>query len=249
MKLEEFVMREDFKKHIDKMESSERFGDAQYKLIDKETRFALKKVNAMLKEPKRKKLLLDATKKYKPERGNTERKGIVHPLPLTKPVLTSHLILAAVKVNDALGCEIELPCLNREKGGWAYSPMLNVISYPYVGGNLEIIDMQLMHEYCHAIQFSAPYPHPWLKNQLVAEGFAEAFSRHLAAKHSPLEREVAFIMLKHSISDITHENILNIYLYDLGFASFFLAQQKHGAKIYKEIIRTENPFEYLLDHL
>ena len=42
MKLEEFVMREDFRKYLYKMESSDRFGDAQYKLIDKETRLALK---------------------------------------------------------------------------------------------------------------------------------------------------------------------------------------------------------------
>ena len=168
---------------------------------------------------------------------------------LNKQLLASKLQLSAEKVNNLLECKVSMPELRRENPAlFAYTPSLNVISYPRRYSIYEV-EQELMHEYCHAMQFSAPYPFSWLKNKLLGEGFAEAVSRHLMVKSSPFQREAARIMLKHSVNNLLREDDLDIYLYDFGFAAFFLVQQKHGAGIYKEIIRTEKPFEYLLDHL
>ncbi|MDI6737263.1 MAG: hypothetical protein QME12_01980 [Nanoarchaeota archaeon] len=167
-----------------------------------------------------------------------------------------------------LGCstgEVKISCecdLNS-----SYSPekaeiRIAGISLPADPGKNRI-PCDISHEYCHHMQFSTNLPTLWIKQAVISEGFANCAGRAGAElygqikKNTKIKSRIRYTLyrqledFRELYVDHNFEGYTSLadICYTIGTTAFLVAEARRGKSIYREIIRSANPAEYLIRKL
>ncbi|MFH1065947.1 MAG: hypothetical protein V1734_05575 [Nanoarchaeota archaeon] len=117
------------------------------------------------------------------------------------------------------------------------------------------------HEYAHHVSSCSPAQMEWIRSIPHQEGFAYNVGRNALAEYAgnnsmPLLKKLIFKMdakrMKKVSSSLNsrHRRFPNRMKFGAyGAAAFLIAEAIHGKQIYREIIRSANPAEYLINKI
>lgn len=166
-----------------------------------------------------------------------------------------------------LGVKAEKPLIvHNPKGNvfqaGSYLPASNAI---IINGNLRYVLPDIVaHEYLHHIQYSLKNQMKWAMDYILKEGMAYGFgisaSFEYASRtgnkicHAESSMWASFYLASAiSLLDEDKQKRKTCRERDVehypGIAAFLTAEAKHGKSIYREIIRSANPAEYLIKRL
>lgn len=142
----------------------------------------------------------------------------------------------------------------------SYSPEkaeICIVGIPFSSDRNRIL-FDIYHEYSHHLEFCTQIPEVWMRQVIIAEGFADCAGMSGAAYGAAnIENRIRH-MVHRRLEDFREfyaESRFESYTsfrsisYIIGTASFLIAEAKHGKKIYREIIKSPEPAEYLLKKL
>lgn len=186
------------------------------------------------------------------------------------PVVDSDLVQMLEPIREQMdrffGCStsevgIRLECAFNS----SYSPEKPEIRISRIplSGDRNRIRFAIFHEYCHHVEFCTCTPKLWIKQMVVGEGLADcagmagAILYGAANNNQEIENRIRqmFHRRLEGFREFYAENRFESYTtfrdisYTIGTTAFLVAEAIHGKEIYREIIRSANPAEYLIKKL
>lgn len=169
----------------------------------------------------------------------------------------------AEEVDGMLGCTAEFPEIYLDKniiGGTAiyHSKTRRIGIASGIGGSS--VAFNAGHEYCHHMQDHSKAPLPWFLCKTISEGFADNVGMNAtriyaeksgnlivqSAAQNRLWQDIKYFCLR---LEKEGEPYGDDKFYAVGGTAFLVAEAMHGKTIYREIIRSAEPAEYLIKKL
>lgn len=173
------------------------------------------------------------------------------------------LKIMAEEVSLILGTDVQAPKLARGRmpdhlGGMYYWER-DKIKLPIK----RVRPSSVAHEFCHHVQrHSGNSAKRWKRNPALMEGLAVAVSRLAVENYSSKSGSIVDVGIYGRIEDYALDCILTymhklfledrdlkVLPYVIGTSAFLAAEAKHGAGIYKDIIKADKPEERIIDML
>lgn len=213
-------------------------------------------IGELLRLPENRKALREARNYFKANTKNIPEKEI--DLSITLESLVTLFGEMKGIVDGMLGIECEKPLIQ-----FIYN---SPASWYFMNKKLALIGINRLlpnncaHEYAHHVTSYSKAQAKWIKSRLMEEGFAHGIGRNAstiyASNHDmPLLAHMAFddytLRIARAESTLKNQPMFpdkqDITVY--GIAAFLVAEAKHGKSIYREIIKSHEPAEYLLKKL
>jgi len=169
-------------------------------------------------------------------------------------------------VQGMIGVTAEKPGIIQDKSLHRGAKYIVLKQEICIGTNFKFGELPeaIAHEYAHHIELSSRAQMQWMRYIALMEGFAYMAGINAAKEYSHRKKTQAprWFALRHA-ADILHtaesflemKNAMCAYKPDrnrfinYGITAFLVAEAKHGKSIYREIIRSAEPAEYLIKKL